>query len=182
MRYNHTAARRMMVMRRDFSRRGRVGIVIVFVMAFGGAAFGADMPKAGSFKFDFCFVGQGETLTVDKHFTVMHYTANTSLRTEPAGGPFDRQSGRCWGTLGSVAGKSQEFGYCEVVDQDKDRWYLEYHGNAEGTGGTYTAVHGTGKYAGMTLNGEYSYKLWPTTSPNTIQGCNPNKGTYKLAQ
>ena len=169
-------------MRRVCAHIGSAGVVVALVMAWSGAALGADMPKEGSFKFDFCFVGQAETMTVDEQRSITRYTAITNLRTEPAGGPFDRQSGRCWGILSNLSGKPKEYGYCELIDQDKDAYYIEYHSNEAGDGGTYTAVHGAGKYAGMTLKGEYSYKLWPSTSPNVIQGCNPNQGTYKLAQ
>lgn len=170
-------------MRQVFTKVGIVGVVVVCaIVAFSGTALAVDMPKEGSFAFDLCGVVQLEGGIQGKQLSIVHYVLLVNTRTEPAGGPFDRQSARCWGTAGTVAGKSQELGYCEAVDQDGDKWYTKYQGNTEGTGGTYTAVHGTGKYAGMTLNGEYRFEYWPSTSSDTAHICNPNKGTYKLAQ
>jgi hypothetical protein len=83
----------------------------------------------------------------------------------------------------TTGGKTEEMGVCEIVDLDADKWYIHYHGNPEGTGGTYTAVYGTGKYAGLVVNAEYRYPAnpWPLVG-NTIYACVHNKGTYKLAQ
>jgi hypothetical protein len=74
----------------------------------------------------------------------------------------------------------QDFGVCEATDQDGDTWYLEYHGNPDGAGGTYTAPHGTGKYEGMSLKGQYVLEFWPSALKDGFQGCFHNKGTYKL--
>ena len=170
-------------MRQIFTNMGTVAVVVVCaISAHSGTALAVEMPKEGSFEFDLCGVVLLEGGVQSDQLSVVHYSLIVNTLTEPAGRPFDQQSVRCWSTAGTVAGKAQEVGYCEAVDQDGERWYAEYHGNVEGTGGSYTAVHGTGKYAGMTLNGEYSFKYWPSTSSDTAHICNPNKGTYKLAQ
>lgn len=57
---------------------------------------------------------------------------------------------------------------------------MEAHGNTEGTGGTYTAPYGTGRYEGIVPSGEWRTALWPAALPSTAQGCNPNRGTYRL--
>lgn len=77
-----------------------------------------------------------------------------------------------------MKGKGQEYALCEVIDQDGDKWYAEAHG--DGTKGTYTAPHGTGKYEGMTLQAEYRFVQWPAGPSGTFRACNPNRGTYKI--
>jgi hypothetical protein len=57
---------------------------------------------------------------------------------------------------------------------------MEYHGSADGVGVTYTAPCGTGKYEGMTLNGEYVLDFWPPAAKEVFQGCFKNKGSYRL--
>ena len=71
---------------------------------------------------------------------------------------------------------------CELTDLDGDKWWMDYRGNPDGKGGTYTSAYGTGKYDGMTLRGEYHIDNdWGSISKEvSFQGCNPNKGTYKL--
>lgn len=138
------------------------------------------MPKEGPFAFDFCAVGSGQDISLGDKVTVSSYRNVANIRTDPAGGPFDRTGATCLGTFASVDGKMQDFGVCELSDMDGDKWFLEYHGNADGAGGTYTAAYGTGKYQGMTLNGEYVLDFWPAAIKGGFQGCFHNKGTYKL--
>src|SRR5262245_48205915 len=66
-------------------------------------------------------------------------------------------------------------GGCEIVDLDGDKWYIHYHGNLEGTGGTYTAVYGTGKYAGLVVPNTVTQRIpgpWsgtPSTPASTTR-------------
>ena len=69
---------------------------------------------------------------------------------------------------------------CESTDQDGDKFWMEYHGRSDGSGGKYTTPYGTGKYEGMTMNGEYALDFWPAATKELTQGCFHNKGTYKL--
>jgi hypothetical protein len=159
-----------------------VGVVLGTLLVAGAAEAGGavQMPKEGSYEFQFCYIGRPVVPIAVEQLTVVHYSVEANILTEPAGRPFDRQSARCWGVDGVVKGKSEHFGFCEIVDQDGDKWYMEYHGNPEDTGGTYTAPYGTGKYQGMSLNGAYQAAQWPAASSATVHGCNPNTGTYTL--
>ncbi len=147
----------------------------------GAAVAGkVNMPKEGPFAFDFCAVGEPQLLTSGDKVTVSHYRNFANIRTEPAGKPFDRMSSICYGTYANLDGHQQDFGVCEWTDQDGDKFWVEYHGSADGAGGTYTAPYGTGKYEGMTLNGQYVLDFWPAATKDVFQGCFKNKGTYKL--
>ena len=156
-------------------------------MLIAGSALAGkvNMPKEGSFDFDFCMVGETQTLVGGDKVYVSNYRNVANLRTEPSGKPFDRSSALCYGTFASLNGKPQDFGVCELTDMDGDKWWMEYHGSADGAGGaytagTYTAAHGTGKYEGMAVKGHYVIDHWPGALKDGFMGCNHNKGTYKL--
>jgi hypothetical protein len=145
-----------------------------------GMAGKVTMPKEGAYEFDFCSIGRFKTMSSGDEVFVSHYDVAANLRTEPPGRPFDRMASQCYGVYARLNGQHQESGVCELTDQDNDKWWMSYRGNAEGSGGTYTAVHGTGKYAGMTLRGEYHLDFWPAVAKDVVQACNKNKGTYQL--
>jgi hypothetical protein len=155
------------------------GLAILFTA--GPAIAGkVNIPKEGSFEFQFCQVGEEQTLSAPDKVSVGHYRIVASTFTVPAGRAFDRMSGLCYGTYAMLNGRYQEFGVCEMTDVDGDKWWMEYHGNPAGGGGTHTSAHGTGKYEGMTFKGQYAEDSWPSAAKGVFQGCNPNKGTYKL--
>jgi hypothetical protein len=141
-----------------------------------------NMPKEGNYEFELCPIGRGKTFSADDKLFVMNYDLDAILRTTPPGRAFDRMGARCFGIYSNVNGRQQESGICELTDLDGDKWWMDYRGNPDGAGGTYTAVYGTGKYDGMTLRGEYRIdNAWGSTSKEvSFQGCNPNKGTYTL--
>ncbi len=141
-----------------------------------------NIPKEGKFAFDFCPVGRGKTFSAGERLFVMNYDLDAILRTTPSGEVFDRMGARCFGIYANINTRQQESGFCELTDVDGDKWWMDYRGNPDGTGGTYIAVHGTGKYEGMALRGEYRIdNNWGSISREvSFQGCNPNTGTYKL--
>jgi hypothetical protein len=156
---------------------------IVGVMMSSGAIAGkVNMPKEGSYEFDFCPIGRGKTFSAGDKLFVMNYDLDAVLRTTPPGKAFDRVGARCFGIYSNINGRQQEAGICELTDLDGDKWWMDYRGNPDGAGGTYTAAFGTGKYEGMTLRGEYRIdNNWGSISKEvSFQGCNPNKGTYRL--
>ena len=158
-----------------------VAIGIAAVSIAGSVWAGTvNIPKEGNYEFDFCEVGEPRNIVGDDKVFASSYKVIANLRTEPSGKAFDRMSSLCYGVFAKLNDHPQEFGVCELTDLDGDKWWMEYHGNAEGTGGSYTAAHGTGKYQGMALNGQYIVEFWPNAVKDGIQGCNKNKGTYKL--
>ena len=69
---------------------------------------------------------------------------------------------------------------CELTDEDGDKWWLEYRGNAEGTGGTYTAA-GRASTTAWSVAASIASTPGATASKDVaFLGCYPNKGTYKL--
>lgn len=153
------------------------------LLVCGSASAGkVNIPREGSYEVDFCPVGHGRTLSNPDKIFVMSYDLDAVLQTTPPGRPFDRMGARCYGLYTNLNGKQAETGVCELTDLDGDKWWMDYHGNADGAGGTYTSAGGTGKYDGMTLRGEYRIdNAWGSPAKDVaFVGCNPNKGTYKL--
>ena len=160
----------------------RTFVVGAVVACASGSAWAGNVniPKEGQFAFLFCWVGDERVLKSTDKIYVSGYRSIANTMTQPAGKAFDRMGALCYGTYANLTGRQMEFGVCEMTDQDGDKWWMEYHGGADGVGGTYDAAYGTGKYAGMTLKGEWVNDSWPGAFPDGIQGCNTNKGSYKL--
>ena len=143
-----------------------------------------NIPKEGSYAIDFCLIGRGNTMSApgDKFF-VFTYAVDAITRSTPPGGPFDRMGARCYGVWKNSDGSVTEAGGCELTDLDGDKWWMDVTKAApDGAGGYYKAVWGTGKYEGMTLQGEYrnDSNFGSPGKDVVVAACNPNKGTYKL--
>jgi len=154
-------------------------LAVVPLSAIGGKV---TLPKEGKYAFDFCPIGHGKTLAGGDKYFVLGYELDAVIRSTPPDGPFDRMGARCYGLYKNVAGKSFEAGGCELTDLDGDKWWMDYYGAPDGTGGHYKAAWGTGKYEGITLQGEYHLdNNWGSPAKDVaFIGCNPNQGTYKL--
>lgn len=153
------------------------------LVAAGGAAAGkVNIPKEGSYAFDFCPIGQAKTFANGDKLFHMQYDLNAIVRATSSGAAFDRMGARCLGLYSNINGKQSEGGVCELTDLDGDKWWMQYQGNPDGAGGTYIAASGTGKYDGMVLKGEYRIdNNWGSPAKEVaFLGCNPNEGTYKL--
>jgi hypothetical protein len=162
----------------------RMGLVctIAVVCVQAEAANKVSIPKEGSYAFDFCPIGRGKNLAAGDKWFVLHYELDAVLRSTPPGGAFDRMGARCYGLYRNFEGQQSENGVCEITDLDGDKWWMDYKGASQGAGGTYTAVTGTGKYAGMELKGEYRLdNNWGSPAQDVaFIGCNANKGSYRL--
>lgn len=163
----------------------RIGMAVAIgagtLLLTGNALAGkVNLPRKGNFEFLFCVSDQAKSLKGGENYFVSHYQGIANVTTSPAGRPFDRMSGVCYGTYMNLAGRQRGFGMCELVDMDGDIFWMEYTDHAEGAGGSYTSPWGTGKYEGMTMKGEYKVEAWPTSRDAAFQVCNPNKGSYEL--
>lgn len=154
--------------------------VALALFASSAMAGKVNIPKSGDYEFKFCLVGEAKIMSSGDKVYVSHYSNVANVLTTPPGKAFDRMSSLCHGTFANLNGKMQDFGVCELTDADGDKWWMEYHGSTDGSGGTYTAVHGTGKYDGMTLSGQYILDFWPAAMKDGFQACNANKGSYRL--
>ena len=166
---------------------GRIAITVLPAMMLcvcGTAGAGkVNIPKEGKYAIDFCVVGHGKTLSVGDKFFAISYEVDALTRSTPPGGAFDRMGARCYGIVKSVDGTTSHSGACELTDLDGDKWWMDVVGALpDADGGHYKAVGGTGKYEGISLQGEFhaDNNFGSPAKDVAFVGCNPNKGTYKL--
>jgi hypothetical protein len=159
------------------SRRKIIGSFVLFSLV--GTATGAvSLPKEGPFNTHYCFSGTGQPIALNDNAVAGSYTLFATVQSTSPGGAFDQTASHCMGLFETVNGKTMENGYCDVVDADGDKYLLRYLGDSNG--GKVEAIAGTGKYEGMTLQGEYRHGGLPTTSSDRFYACNRFSGTYKL--
>jgi hypothetical protein len=140
----------------------------------------ANMPKEGRLEFNFCFAGTSQHSEVSPQLAAGSFEGLAALHTTPPGGPFDLQGARCMGTYTFVDGKHLGTGYCVHVDPDGDKWLQKWEAGADFSG-TWMAVGGSGKFAGMQASGAFKpIGFVASALPNSAQHCNRNTGSYKL--
>ena len=130
-------------------------------------AFAEDLPKTGKFEFITCLAGkQTEIVHGPNHVVGTADTLGTQ-RSNPPGALFDLTSSRCISSYSYVDGKYAVDGFCEFLDAQGDTYLLKFN-RPPGQPGALDGLHGTGKYSGMRLRGEYDrIAAFPATPGNT---------------
>jgi hypothetical protein len=97
------------------------------------------------------------------------------------GDPLTGLSTQCNGAFSVVKGQLQETGGCHSWDAAGDNFYGIYSrsGDAAKAVGTWHVVKGTGKFVGLTVDGNFTVQDAPP-APNMINGCTHDWGTYSL--
>lgn len=157
------------------------GQLLVPVVVWIPTPLNAEMLREGQFDFNICKFGkvdypwQAKGLISDS-FDRIAASVNENGRSKD----IDRQGSRCVGTYEIVRGEYRDFGVCTQVDIDGDKWFMRYETRAD-LSGTWMAAGGSGKYAGMTAQGEYRpIGSVPGLVPNGFKSCNHYTGAYKL--
>jgi len=125
-------------------------LVALIALAFAPSAFAAELPKEGSFDYTACWSGTSSTIAFSKTHTARSFEQTGSIRSNPPGGLFDKDTFRCIGMSASFGGKNTGTSVCESIDRDGDK-RLSYFSTAEGKV-TRETVGGTGKYEGMVIS------------------------------
>lgn len=163
-------------------RTGVFSRLLFLTLACSGATAmaAADMPKQGTFDFNFCFVTDIDHIALSDDAGLGSFTNVAAMHGNPPGSPFDLQGARCFGYYSDVEGQYTESGYCEIKDADGDRWIMKFVSNPDGSG-NWTVAGGVGKYAGMSASGKYRpLGMVPSAVAGKESRCNRNTGTYKL--
>ena len=140
----------------------------------------ADMPKEGPFDFVACWSGDSREIAFSPRHTANSYEFTGTVRSNPPGGPFDKETFRCVGSGTTFEGKTTGSNTCESTDGAGNKRLTYFTTNADGSV-TRAVVAGTGKYEGMSMTTTVqSLGPFPTVKPGTFQSCNRQTGTYKL--
>jgi len=136
-------------------------------------------PKEGKYEALFCFSGENHIIATSDSMLGGSFRVTGIQRTPRPGDHWDGLSGRCDGAWALVNGTFEEHGSCELIDADGDKHFGQF--SRIGTKGVWRAFGGTGKYVGLTVNGEYEPAgSFPTAEAGTVQGCSRSHGTWKL--
>ena len=115
----------------------------------------ADIPKEGAVNFTFAWVVVSSTNIQQGTPSFDTYDLVGVTRNDAGGPMFDFFGARCVGADEvSGPGKSTTRGTCTWTDTDGDNIFTPYSGTAQH--GTLELAGGTGKFAGITGNGEWS--------------------------
>jgi len=143
------------------------GVIAGICVAGPMPALAADLPATGKFEFITCLAGkQNEIVHGPNHVVGTADTLGTQ-RSNPPGVLFDLTSSRCISSYSYVDGKYAVDGFCEFLDPQGDTYLLKFN-RPPGQPGALDGLHGTGKYSGMKLRGEYDrIAAFPATPGNT---------------
>jgi hypothetical protein len=107
------------------------------------------------------------------------------LVSDSGAGPFSDLSGRCVAQVLYVKGVGRDQGHCVYMDRAGDQFVTEFEAPAAKLGapaenGTYKYLGGTGKFAGLTGQGEWVFTRMRPVAEGTYQGYVKIKGHYQL--
>ena len=144
------------------------------------SALAADMPKEGPFDFIACWSGDSREIVFSPRHTANSYEFTGTVRSNPPGGPFDKETFRCVGSGTTFDGKTTGSNTCESTDGAGNKRLTYFTTNADGSV-TRVVIAGTGKYDGLSMTTTVqNLGPFPPAKPGTFQSCNRQTGTYKL--
>jgi hypothetical protein len=130
-------------------------------------AFSSDLPRAGKFEFIACLAGKQTPIAHGPNHVVGTAEILGTQRSNLPGSLFDLTASRCFYSYSYIDGKYDADGFCEFLDAQGDTYLLKIN-RPPGQAGTLDGLHGTGKYSGMRLRGEYDHiASFPATPGNT---------------
>jgi hypothetical protein len=155
-------------------------VVVILSAALSGAALSQEPPREGRYDITSCWSSVAQMIALSPRHTAASYEMNGSIRSNPPGGMFDKNTFRCVGSNASLDGKNSGMTVCETVDGAGDKRMTYFSVASDGTV-TRQFVAGTGRYEGMTITGTVTpLGPFPVLKPGTFQDCNQQTGTYKL--
>jgi hypothetical protein len=147
---------------------------------FAGLSFCTQVFAAeGKYDQQSCYSGPMHFLQHDEGMTAGSYEGIGRMPgTE--GTPFVLNSGRCLGSFTIIGGDYSEAGSCEFWNAAGDKYFGVYSrkGDPAKAEGIWHVVHGTGKFAGMSMEGKWMPIGNFPPVPNYGGGCNHEWGTY----
>ncbi len=154
-----------------------VRMVAAILVAGPLSSLAADLPRNGQFEFTACLAGKQVSIAHGPDHGVGTADLLGTQRSTPPGGLFDLTASRCVYSYGYLEGKYEADGFCEFRDAQGDTYLLRIH-RSPGQAGVLDGLHGTGKYAGMNLRGEYDLSASFADTPGHVNTCVKASGTF----
>jgi hypothetical protein len=142
---------------------------------FGVLTAGSLAAEGGPFDLVHCYGGETQAIS---HAEGREFGTLRLLGTVREGtGIFGMASSRCVGVWSLLDGRYESIGYCEFADPDGDKYFGQY--TRDGPNGLWRLISGTGKFADITMSGEFkSLGNFPSL-PGAFHACIELSGTYK---
>jgi hypothetical protein len=161
-------------------------VTLLFVLVLA-TSFSADaqMAKEGDLSGTHYLSGTFKATKVGDDFLLVT-SENTGLLVSNFGaGPFDHITVRCVSQVVYVKGIGRNQGNCVYVDRPGDQFISEFSAPEQKLGattsnGTFRFLGGTGKFAGLSAEGEYTFTSLRSVAEGTYQGYSKFKGRYRL--
>jgi len=154
-------------------------VCLAIAASLSCAGIAQTMQKEGPFDITNCWAGTSSTVAFSKTDSAFSGDLTGTMRSNPAGGPFDMMTFHCVNIFAAIEGKTNGTYYCVVADKDGDKFML--HGSSEGPKGKTETFAGTGKFEGMVRTSTSEpLGAFPPVKPGAFQGCHRQTGTYKL--
>ena len=168
----------------------RTGIPILALLAVGGAAGAAELPKSG--KLDFRFfshnvqtIAELDTSDGMKSYVNEAYEFHVG---KDKSSPVDNTVGRClgYGSYHPEKGAVHEVGTCTFQDADGDKIFETYEVTIKDSTDHASALAkisgGTGKYEGITGSLTSTVEVLPALGPGHTMWTGDATGEYKIGQ
>lgn len=128
-----------------------------------------------------CYAGPAHVIQHADGMVSVSYDV-TGMMMPGEGGPFGMLSGHCVGSFTIISSDYNETGGCEYWNAAGDKFFGIYarKGDPAKAEGTWRVVHGTGKFAGMSMEGKWMPNGTFPPVPNVGSSCNHEWGTYGI--
>jgi hypothetical protein len=149
-----------------------------------GLAFCTQVCAAeGKFDWQSCYSGASHVLQHADGMVSGSYDA-TAMSPGTEGTPMYMLSGRCVGYFTIINGDYNESGGCEYQNAAGDKYFGVYarKGDPAKAEGTWHVVHGTGKFAGISMEGKWiPISTFPPVRTGELPpACNHEWGAYSI--
>lgn len=137
----------------------------------------AELPREGTDLYTTTYVTSSFTNMKVGERSITIYDSSGVTRNDAGGPMFNNMGTRCLGMRDAFDSEPLNRGTCIDIDGDGDQVFSTYE--AKGLKGKHVFVGGTGKYAGITGEADYTYQ--PLKGPDG-RGMNivPHKAIWKL--
>ena len=163
-----------------------ITLILTFVLSVSvGSVTGEEITKEGTDSSLSIFSGTWNNIPLEENTFILSWEQKGVNLDESGGGPFHNSSGNCAGISIYVSGVGSIKGYCVFIAPDGDKYLAEVteENSSLEPGlkkGRYKYIGGTGKFAGIEGEGEYTYYNVQPAAEKTYQQVSKAKGSYKL--
>lgn len=151
------------------SRNGAYLIAVAFLLPVGAMA--SDFPKQGKADYTTFFVTTASRTMALGTRNYTTYELNGVTRNDEGAETFNNLGVRCLGTREVDGDDVHIGGTCTELDKDGDQVFQTYQAKGKTSGGGFAGTHafvgGTGKYAGITGNADYTFQV--VNGPDSVR-------------